>query len=137
MRDLREDARAQSNLNAVLGVERQITALRAAKLELMEAVGLLPRNLGLIRHIHETRAVVDVVMSVLNQVEQGGLAAPEAKRELLALLERRRADLNEDVPQGGQHSDVQAIPLAHARRETVGRTVRDGGGAGTRGPRGR
>jgi hypothetical protein len=34
MRDIREDARAQNNLNAVLGAERLITTLRQAKLDL-------------------------------------------------------------------------------------------------------
>ena len=87
MRDLREDARAQKNLNAVLGAERLITTLRQAKLDLMQEAGLLPRNLGSLAHIHETRVVVETVMSVLDRVERGDLAAADAKRELLVLLE--------------------------------------------------
>jgi hypothetical protein len=55
MRDIREDARAQNNLNAVLGDERLITTLRQANLDLMQEAGLIPRNLGWLRHIHETR----------------------------------------------------------------------------------
>ncbi len=58
MRDLREDARAQKNLNAVVGAERLITTLRQAKIELTQEAGLLPRNLGSLRDIHEIRLVV-------------------------------------------------------------------------------
>ena len=53
----------------------------------MQEVGLLPRNLGLLRHIHETRIIVETLMSVLNRVESGDLAAADAKQELLLLLE--------------------------------------------------
>jgi hypothetical protein len=87
MRDLREDARAQKNLNAVVGAERLITTLRQARLELMQEAGLLPRDLGSLAHIHEIRVVVETVMSVLNGVERGDLAAEDAKQELLVLLE--------------------------------------------------
>jgi hypothetical protein len=87
MRDLREDARAQRNLNAVLGAERLITTLRQAKLDLMQEAGLLPRNLGSLRRIFEVEEVVGVVMSVLDRVERGDVAAADAKQELLVLLE--------------------------------------------------
>ena len=87
MRDLREDARAQRNLNAGLGAERLIMTLRQAKIDLMREAGLLPRNLGWLRHIHETRVVVQTLMSVLDRVERGDMAAADAKRELLVLLE--------------------------------------------------
>lgn len=65
MRDLREHARGQSNFNALLGAERLIVTLRQAKLNLMQEAGMLPRNLGSLRHIHETRVFVETVMSVL------------------------------------------------------------------------
>jgi hypothetical protein len=87
MRDLREDGRAQNNLNAVLGAERLITTLRQAKIELMQEAGLLPRNLGSLAQIHEMRVVVEKLMSVLDRVERGDLAAGDAKQELLLLLE--------------------------------------------------
>jgi hypothetical protein len=87
MRDLREHAHGQSNFNAVVGAERLIVTLRQAKLNLMQEAGLLPRNLGSLRHIHETKAVVETVMSVLDRIERGDLAAADAKQELLLLFE--------------------------------------------------
>ncbi len=101
MRDLREDGRAQNNLNAVLGAERLIATLRQAKLALMQEAGLLPRNLGSLRHIHETRVVVETVISVLNRVERGDLGGADAKQELQVLLRPQSPDQGGRVVQVG------------------------------------
>lgn len=87
MRDIRDDARAQKNLNAVLGAERQITTIREAKLGLMQEAGLLPMNLGTLRHVHETKVLVEKIMVVLTRIENGEVEATDAKRELLHLIE--------------------------------------------------
>ena len=72
---------ASGALIALLFVAISVNASRIAKHP------ALPRNPGSLAHIHETRAVVETAMSVLNRVEHGDLRAADAKQELLVLLE--------------------------------------------------
>jgi hypothetical protein len=72
--------------NAVLGAERQITKVTQAKLNLMQQANLVPKELGTLKHVVETREVVQKVVLVIDRIESGEVKPADARRELIAML---------------------------------------------------
>ena len=84
--ELRVDALEQNNFNAVLRAERQLTSLIQARMGLMQEAGLVPRDLGVLRHVRRTKEVVNLVADVLRRVEEGEVQPGEARREVLRVI---------------------------------------------------
>lgn len=86
LREGRERAVKQNNLNAELGFEGKMLDTRQAKVKLLQEADMLPKNLGTLKHVFEVRTVVQRVVFVLDRIEKGEIEPGEAKREVLALL---------------------------------------------------
>jgi hypothetical protein len=90
LRALRERAEADENWAVVLGAEKQISAVRLARLKLMQQAKMLPDDLGRLGEMHSNEVVVRAVVSVLDRVERGEVEAGDVKKELYELIERSR-----------------------------------------------
>lgn len=87
LRDTRERAKKQNNLNAEIGAERTIAWLRNQKFSKLQQSGLLPKELGTLKHVYEVRHIVQRLLVVVDRIAKGEVEAASIRPELIALLD--------------------------------------------------
>lgn len=100
-------AYAESNPSAAIGAKKAAQDARWRMMVLMQSLGILPRQLGTLRHLVEIRGVVGVVIGAVDDFEEAvrGMKLPKAKREeILEASGAVRKEL-EEVAGGGRGSN--------------------------------